>query len=118
MKEFDYKQVILVREDIKLTKGKMAVQVGHACVEAVLKSKDSNIKNWRNEGMKKVVLKVKNLRELHKYNQIAKDNGLITAMISDAGLTCVKPGTVTCCAIGPAENEDIDAVTGELKLIN
>ncbi len=115
---FNYKQVILIREDLKLPKGKLAVQAAHASVEATLKSDSSMIKRWRSEGMKKAVLKVKSQKELYKYNQIAKDNGLTTAVISDAGLTTVKPGTVTCCAIGPAKEEDIDAVTGELKLMN
>ena len=112
------KQVILVRQDLKLPKGKMAVQVAHASVEATLKSKKDNIKEWKADGMMKVVLKVTNLRELHRYNQMAKDNGLVTAVITDAGKTVVKPGTVTCCAIGPDDEDSIDAVTGSLKLIN
>ena len=54
----DYKQVILVRTDLKMSKGKVAAQVAHASTEATLRSDDQKIKAWRAKGMKKVVLKV------------------------------------------------------------
>ncbi len=44
-----YKQVILVRQDLKLPKGKMAAQVAHASVEAVLKSDKKTVESWRDE---------------------------------------------------------------------
>ena len=113
----EYKQAILVRQDLNLPKGKLAVQVAHASVEASHRSDKETIKQWRAEGMKKVVLKVKDLRELHKYNQLAKDNGLVTAMITDAGLTTIPPGTTTCLAIGPDTEENIDRITGELGML-
>ena len=112
-----YKQVILVREDLKLDKGKMAAQVAHASVEAVLRSDKDIIKNWRAKGMKKVVLKVKNKEELFKYKEIAKNNNLKTALITDAGRTAIEPGTKTCLAIGPDEEKKIDEVTGSLKMM-
>jgi PTH2 family peptidyl-tRNA hydrolase len=111
------KQVILVREDLKLPKGKMSAQVAHAAVEAVLKSDKDKVKKWRNEGMMKIVVKVKDEKELYKYKQNAEDNGLITAVITDAGHTVVEPGTVTCMAIGPDDEDKIDLVTGMLKII-
>ena len=115
--DLDYKQVILVRQDLQLPKGKMAAQAAHASVEAVLRSDKDAVKRWHNEGMKKVVLKVADLKELHKYIQIAKDTGLITSIITDAGLTTVDPGTVTCGAIGPAKEQIIDGITGKLKIM-
>jgi len=112
-----YKQVILVRSDLKLPKGKMAAQAAHASVEAVLRSDKDNVKKWRREGSAKIVLKVSDKKELFKFNQLAKDSGLITALITDAGKTVIAPGTETCVAIGPDEEDKIDAITGELKLI-
>ena len=112
-----YKQVILVRQDLKLPKGKLAAQSAHASVEAVLKSSEKKVSTWRKEGMPKIVLKVKDEKELFLYLQKAKDNGMITALISDAGRTVVAPGTKTCGAIGPDEEENIDAVTGRLPLL-
>ena len=111
------KQVILVRDDLKLPKGKMAAQVAHAAVECVLKSSKPNVEAWHDEGMKKVVLKVKDLNELKKYQQLAKAEKLIAAMISDAGRTVVEPGTITCLGIGPDDEEKIDKVTRNLKMM-
>ncbi len=111
------KQLILVRNDLKLPKGKLAAQVGHACVEAVLKSDKQKVKEWRSEGSAKIVVKVENKEELYRYNQLAKDSGLTTALITDAGKTVIAPGTETCVAIGPDEEEKIDEITGKLKLL-
>ena len=114
---YQYKQVILVRQDLKLSKGKLAAQVGHACVEAVLKSDKDKLKCWRGEGMKKVVLEVKDEKELLKFNQLAKDEGFTTALITDAGMTEIEPGTRTVLAIGPDEENKIDKLTGKLKIL-
>ena|SRR3989338_7707459 len=111
------KQVILVRDDLKLPKGKMAAQCSHAAVECVLQSDKEKVKVWRTNGMPKVVLKVTGLKELKEYNQFAKDAGLVTALISDAGRTTVEPGTITCLGIGPDKDEKIDKIVHELKLM-
>ncbi len=114
------KQVILLRMDLKLPKGKIAAQVGHACVEATLRGIKSNkdiVSRWREEGMKKVVLKIQDEKEMLKHMQEAKDAGLITAIITDAGRTIVEPGTRTCCAIGPGDEETIDRITKRLSLL-
>ena len=112
-----HKQVILVRTDLKLPPGKLAVQVAHASVECALKSGKANIAEWQAEGMKKSVLKVESEGELKEYWNRAKKEKLVTAMIKDAGLTVVKPGTLTCLGIGPAKEEEIDKVSGKLKLL-
>ena len=113
----EYKQAILVRSDLKLPKGKMAAQAAHASVEATLKVSDSTVKAWRQQGMPKIVLKVDNEKALYAYLQKAKDDGIITSSITDAGRTTVEPGTVTCGAIGPGPEQDIDLITKELKLM-
>ncbi len=112
-----YKQVILVREDLKLPKGKLAAQVSHASVEALLKSHKDDISEWKKEGMKKVILKVTDEKELFKFKQLADDTGLITGLIIDAGKTVVEPGTKTCLGIGPDKEERIDKITGKLKMV-
>lgn len=111
------KQAILVRQDLKMDKGKLAVQTSHASVEAVLKSDKSKVDEWRSEGMKKVVLKVKDLQELLEYKKLAGKEKLTTALIRDAGLTFFKEPTITCLAIGPDEEEKINKITKNLKLI-
>ena len=112
-----YKQVILVRNDLKLPKGKLAAQVSHASVNALLKSNKDDIREWQEVGMKKVVLKVKDNDELIGYKNKAEDAGLVTALIEDAGLTVVEPGTITCLGIGPDDEEKIDKITGNLKCL-
>ena len=111
-----FKQAILVRNDLKLPKGKAAAQVAHASVEAVHRSGKDVVKAWRAEGMGKIVLKVADEKELLALNQQAKDAGLVTALITDAGKTVVAPGTRTCVGIGPDEEERLDALFGKLKL--
>jgi len=113
----NYKQVILVRQDLKLPKGKLAAQASHASVEAVLKSDPEIVQKWRSEGMAKIVLKVKDENELVKYFQTAKDKGLTVSLITDAGRTVIAPGTKTCVGIGPDGQERIDNVTAGLSLL-
>ena len=112
-----YKQVILIRQDLKLPKGKLAAQSAHASVEAALKSDQKTVKAWRSEGMAKIVLKVKDQKELINYFQQAKDNNLTAALITDAGKTVIAPGTKTAVAIGPHQEEIIDKITGKLPLL-
>ena len=112
-----YKQVILVRQDLKLPKGKLAAQAAHASVDAVLKSDSELVKAWRAEGMAKIVLKVKDEKELIKYFQLAKDEGLTASLITDAGRTVIAPGTKTCVGIGPDEEEVIDKLSKDLQLL-
>lgn len=111
------KQVILVRQDLKLPKGKLAAQVSHASVSALLKSHKDDIYKWKEQGMKKVVLKVADEKELLKFKQLTEDNGLVVALITDAGKTVVEPGTITCLGIGPDKEEKIDKITGSLKMV-
>lgn len=106
--------IIVVRDDIKLSRGKTAAQVGHAVLECWLRSDDEKLKRaWHDDGAKKVVLKCDSEREIYDLNESAKRAGLITAVIKDAGHTEIAPGTVTCLGIGPDEEKKIDKVTGQ-----
>lgn len=111
------KLVVLVRQDLKLPKGKLAAQVAHAAVEATLKSSGPKVEEWRDEGQKKVVLKVKDEKELLSYQRKAKAEKLVAALITDAGKTVIAPGTRTCVGIGPDSEEKIDKVTGKLPMM-
>ena len=112
-----YKQVILVREDLKLPKGKLAAQSSHASVDATLKSDKEIVGLWKKEGGKKIILKVQDEKELFKYKQLAEDAGLKTALITDAGHTVLEPGTITCLGIGPDLEEKVDRIRGKLKMM-
>jgi PTH2 family peptidyl-tRNA hydrolase len=113
----NYKQVIVLRKDLKLPIGKASSQVAHASVEATLKSDGKKVDEWKLEGMKKVVLKVENEQELLKIKKEAEKQRLVTALIKDAGRTFFKKPTITCLGIGPDKEEKIDKVTGKLKML-
>jgi len=118
-RKMEFKLVVVVRDDIKISPGKMAAQVGHAAVECAMRAKASESRlfsRWMEEGQRKVVLKVGSLAELDRIEGMAKGAGLITSRIADAGLTEVPPGTVTCLGIGPSKETEIDRITGNLKL--
>jgi len=80
-----------------------------------MKRTDSLFKQWRLEGMKKVVLKVADQKDLLEFKTEADRAGLINALITDAGHTELPPGTKTVLAIGPDEEGKIDKLTGHLK---
>ena len=112
-----YKLVVLVRQDLKLPKGKLAAQCSHASVDVVIKSGRKMVELWKKEGGKKVVLKVADEKELFKYMSMLENEGIKVALIRDAGHTVVEPGTVTCLGVGPDNEEKIDKITGKLKMV-
>ena len=97
-------------------RGKIAAQSAHASVAALGKTTTAAYNAWVAEGMKKIVLKVGSKKELLDLFMRAKKM-LPTALIKDAGMTQIKPGTVTCIAIGPAEEIDINLLTKDMKLL-
>ena len=111
------KQVIVIRRDLKLGKGKTAAQVAHASLEAYRKAGPEARKGWEGSGSKKVVLRVEGLEEITGLFMKAKREDLPCSLIRDAGRTEVEPGTVTALAIGPAEDKAIDRITGHLKML-
>jgi peptidyl-tRNA hydrolase, PTH2 family len=113
----EYKQVIIIRNDLKLPKGKMCSQAAHAAVDAAFKADKEDVKHWRNSGSRKIVLKVKDKGELYKYAQTSKDLGLPTSIITDAGRTVIAPGTVTCCGIGPVTEDKVDNIVKDLQMM-
>ena len=111
------KQLIVVRTDLKMGKGKLAAQVAHASLLAFLKAGYFKRRKWLKEGMKKIVVKVKSKEELIEIYRKAKNMHIPCEIVRDAGLTQIKPGTITALGIGPEEDKKIDKITRNLKLL-
>ncbi|MCH7968518.1 MAG: peptidyl-tRNA hydrolase [Thaumarchaeota archaeon] len=113
------KQIIAIRTDLDMGKGKIAAQVGHACVlgaENVRKSHPDWFKEWW-DGQEKVVVKVSSLKELKEIKEHAISLNIPWSEVTDAGHTQIEPGTTTCISLGPAPQDLVDKVTGNLKLL-
>lgn len=113
----ELKQVILMRTDLKMGKGKMIAQGAHASVQAVMESNKKLLSNWKSKGMRKITLKVDSLEQLKEIIEEAYLKDLVAVTIQDAGRTQVESGTMTCGAIGPAPEEQIDKICGKLSLM-
>lgn len=117
------KQVIIIRKDLKMRRGKEIAQGSHASMMFLAQNamNDKPISNeermWIANGMKKVCLQVDSEEELLSVHHAAFNQGLKTFLIHDSGYTEFHGQvTKTAVAIGPAEDSLIDLVTGNLKL--
>lgn len=114
------KQAIVVRSDLKMGKGKLAAQVAHASLSAAehaMERRSQWLNEWKKGGQAKIVLKVQSEDDLHELFRKAKNAKLPASLIEDRGLTQLEPGTVTCIAIGPGPDDEVDRLTGKLKLL-
>jgi PTH2 family peptidyl-tRNA hydrolase len=111
------KQIIVMRADLKMSRGKIAAQACHACLGAYKKADDRVLKKWETEGEKKVVLKVNDLEELFEIYELSKATNMPIYLVHDAGHTELPKSTITCLGIGPDEDEKIDKITQDLKLL-
>lgn len=125
----DAKQVIVMRKDLNMRKGKIAAQAAHASMKALLDlgTKNNNeikipfvndaMKDWLNGAFKKICVYVNSEEELINIYDKAKKRGLICSMIIDNGLTEFNGiPTRTCVAIGPEYSDVLDEITGNLTL--
>lgn len=112
--------VLVVRNDLRMGKGKIAAQCGHASVgayEAGMKKVPQLVHRWNSSGSAKIAVKVESEQELNEIHRKAKALGLNSCVIRDAGRTQIEPNTKTVLAVGPGLVRDIDQVTGHLKLL-
>lgn len=116
----NFKQVVAVRTDLKMSKGKIAVQVAHGAVSSYIKTKKyfpDWADKWLEEGQKKITVKVKTQEELYELVELARKQDIPYAVINDAGLTQLPPGTTTVVGFGPTREEMIDKICGNLPLL-
>jgi len=116
----EYKQVILIRTDLKMGTGKKCAQSCHASISSadLVRIRNKEVwKKWKNAGQKKVILRVSGMEELKEIVLKLEKNNIPYFLIRDAGLTQLAPGTTTALGIGPAGSESLDKITGDLKLL-
>jgi peptidyl-tRNA hydrolase len=112
------KQVIIINGSLKLPKGKLAAQVAHAAVASFVAAPAKNQKAWLDAGMPKIVVSASNEKELLEYYQKAISARVPSQLIKDAGRTVIAAGTITCIGVGPALENKVDKITGQLKLVS
>jgi len=110
------KQVMVMREDLNMSPGKLAAQACHASLGAYDKADKDHIDDWKRSGTTKVVLGVATEHTLLALYRASVARYLPASLVADEGRTEVAPGTITGFGIGPAPVEQIDEVTGHLSL--
>jgi PTH2 family peptidyl-tRNA hydrolase len=125
----EYKQVIVIRKDLNMRKGKMCAQAAHASIAAILGHYRSNgdeymlvlsnkTRIWLDGPFTKVVVGVDSEEDLRKLYNAARSFGMHCSLIKDSGKTEFKGvPTYTAVAIGPDTEMKVDAITGHLKLL-
>lgn len=138
MSEKNTKQVIVIRKDLNMRKGKMCAQASHASMAFLTKNMDwymgdegayfetksfnmpqsVEITHWLQNSFRKIVCYVNSEQELKDLHQKALDAGLISHLIEDNGATefnGVK--TLTCLAVGPHYDQRFEGITDNLPLL-
>lgn len=112
------KQIIVIRKDLKMRRGKEIAQGAHASLMAVLdKLNHPNVRQWLDEKFTKVTVRVDSEEALLAVYEQAKARGLICALVQDSGLTEFDGAlTYTTVAVGPETDENLRPVTGQLSL--
>lgn len=114
------KMALIVRGDLKMSKGKTGSQCAHAaiiCFENASKRRPNLLNAWLSLGQPKIVLRVESLQEMEKIVRLANERNVINGMVRDAGRTQVAAGTITALGLGPDTITNIDALVEHLRLL-
>ncbi|KAH3685204.1 hypothetical protein WICPIJ_003798 [Wickerhamomyces pijperi] len=115
---------LVIRTDLKMTKGKVAAQCSHATLGAyrLMSMENSESENlpllrrWERHGQAKITLQCKSKDDLDLLFAKAISLNVNAYMVRDAGRTQIEPGSITVLALGPAPKPVLDQITGDLKL--
>lgn len=119
----EMRQMIVLRKDLNMRKGKMVAQGSHASMAGILTKNgqirnDDRIRDWLAGPFVKICVSVNSEEELLALHQKALEAGLLTSLIQDAGRTEFNgEPTYTAISIGPDSKENLDPLTGNLPLL-
>lgn len=134
---YTHKQVIIIRKDLKMRRGKEIAQGCHASMGAILKlgqyftaedtegqpmhtfvaNLDDRISPWLMGRFAKIVVTVDSESALLELNEQAEKAHILSCLIKDAGFTEFRGvPTYTALAIGPDYSDIVDQITKELPL--
>ena len=130
------KQVIVMRTDLNMRKGKMCAQAAHASMAFITRRFDVFVESdleeysegavllsrreidWLNNFFTKICLGIDSEEALLDLHQAALNSGLVSHVVQDNGTTEFGGvPTYTCLALGPDDAERIDQLTGSLRLL-
>lgn len=134
------KQVIVMRTDLNMRKGKMIAQGAHASMGVITKGlkygylsycidghfccldfkdiSEDPVYHWFSTSFKKITLQGESEKHILKLKYLADELNVPSCLITDSGLTEFRGvPTITCIAIGPWHSDVIDKITGDLKLL-
>lgn len=100
-----------------MRKGKYVSQGCHASLGSYLEASSVESNKWIQNGQKKICLGIDSEEELIEIFKTAYNADLPCYLVKDAGHTQLEPGTYTAVGIGPASEEEINKITGKLKLL-
>ncbi|CCG20679.1 Pth2 protein [Candida orthopsilosis Co 90-125] len=121
----EVRMTLVVRQDLKMGKGKAAAQCSHATLSLYKKITNPNsdaynpqmVRRWEyGNGQAKITLQVPNQEEMDMLYAQAISLGINACIIHDAGRTQIAAGSATVLGLGPAPKKVLDQITGELKL--
>ena len=118
--EGSMKLVCVVNQSLKMGKGKIAAQVGHASIQAFLGagvSHPQHVEAWLAEGQKKICVKTPEASDFDALTRLARQRNIPVHLVRDAGHTQIPKGSATVLALGPFSEAALDELTGHLKLL-
>lgn len=121
---FEFTQVIIVRSDLKMSKGKLATQVAHASIGTVLCNVQVDdfaeysdiVHKWLKEGQRKIVVSGRDVEHLRTLQSSARSLDIPNFLVEDFGLTEFSEPTITCLGLGPCKIEHMNLITKDLPL--
>lgn len=115
----EVRMVLIVREDLNMSPGKVAAQCSHAAVSLYKQISESNrymLDRWEEGGCAKIVLRSKDIEEIEELLMKGVSLNITNYLVIDAGRTEIASGSATVLGLGPAPRAVIDQITKELKL--